>query len=120
MVTETHDAQAAARRIGESDGAAAASWYFDGDTAARVYAGVLSGIESGDPLVLDTLPWLDLSGEWADGRDQRAIIAGIRADAADALDDDDDALIDAYRNAYDGAVLDAVETTCHHHLGGCA
>jgi len=118
MMTETRDVRVVARRMGESDGAAAASWYFDGNTAEHVYADVLGGIESGDPLVLDTLPWLDLSGEWADGPDERAILAGIRADADVAgPQGDDDALIDAYRGAFDSAVLDAVEAACRNHLG---
>ena len=116
-MVETRDVCAAARRMGENDGAAAASWYFNGNTAASVYAAVLSGIESGDPLVLDTLPWLDLSGEWADGPSERTIVASIRADADGGATDDDDALIDAYRDAFDSAVLDAVETSCRHHLG---
>jgi hypothetical protein len=47
----------------------AASWVFDGNTDTDTYRRVLAGIEDGDPEIMDALPFLDWSGQWADGPD---------------------------------------------------
>lgn len=53
-----------ARETGTAHGRAAASWYEIRDEATA--RAILSGLEDGDPAILDTLPSADLSGEWAD------------------------------------------------------
>jgi hypothetical protein len=54
---------------------ATASWFFDGNTPEETYARVLAGIRDGDPEVLDALPTLDWSGQWADGPDWDALLS---------------------------------------------
>ena len=98
-----------ARNFGRTDGHHAAAWAvppggWTRDAARRV----LTGIEDGDPEIMDTLPWLDLSGQSADGMTDRDVLDIIGT--TDATPDDwADDLINAYRDAYDAEVAQAVE-----------
>ena len=127
-ITDSHyeAALAAAIDIGKDEGTSAASWVFDGNTDRHVYAWYLSGIEDGDPEVLDTLPAADLSGQWADGRTPHTLLA----DVASEISDDDTtitaemllgdvttpAILDAYETAFNDAVCDAVAATARKML----
>lgn len=55
----------AAEAEGERIGKALATWYEPPDDIATA-ARILAGIEDGVPEILDTLPRLDMSGQWAD------------------------------------------------------
>lgn len=64
----------AIRARGELDGTAAASWFFDGNTAPEAYAHVYAGIQDGDPEVMDRLPSPDWSGQWDTGLDFNDVV----------------------------------------------
>jgi len=137
---------------GTRSGTAAASWYemssiggsapdrlvYDAsgrivDSAiASAARAILAGLESGDPAILDTLPYADLSGQWADtltGPDLvRDTLVHIGARHCDGSTDPDpfghepgacnicdwyDAtgdICDAYAFAFDVAAQDAIES----------
>lgn len=108
-------AKADARKAGEDAGRAAASWYFDGNTDEQTYRRVLKGLDDGDPEVLDGLPYLDLSGQWADGPTMASVLEDIGCD----VDGDDDAaedIVNKYQSAYDAAVVAEVERMAREHL----
>jgi hypothetical protein len=108
-----HDASVSkARDLGAEHGTSAASWVTDGNTTAHTYRALLTGITTGDPAVLDTLPAADLSGQWADGYSS----ADLERDAGTCMDCASDAY-DAYTEAFDQAVEADVERTCRTHLG---
>lgn len=124
-----------ARLTGADDGEAAASWFFDGNTTDDTYRTVLQGLDDGDPAVLDTLPFADLSGQWADSLtgpelvddaiDAAGVVivddettlgdpyAGRESLAADWFSD----LCDAYEDAFGTAVQDAIERTARRMVG---
>jgi len=118
---------------GRSDGLAAASWYElpDGSHALRR---IIDGIESGDPIVLDTFPSPDLSGQWADSLTGPALVcealqaadaphdgmpyghapgACATCDAWDATGD----ICDAYETAYSDAVESDIGRRARYQLG---
>lgn len=104
-----------AETLGADAGRAAASW-FEMPTA-RAAQKVLTGIEDGDPEILDSLPFCDLSGQWADGLTTQDIIR----DAMNAADADgdlpegaEDEVVDAFVFAFDSAVRDAVESAAQY------
>jgi hypothetical protein len=101
-----------ARDEGASDGKAAASWYFDGNTDTATYANVLRGIEDGDPAVTDTFPAPDLSGQWADGRTGPFLVkdAADAAHAATGHYPHTDEWFADICDAYETAFSEAVET----------
>lgn len=95
----------------------------DVDIARRV----LKGIEDGDPLVLDYLPCIDWSGQWADGPDWDVTFMGawwtvFHKDLEEDYDDDRDILdIDAisdclYQELGDGNLIGMCEVHCRNIL----
>ena len=103
-------AEAYARVTGDRDGGAAASWYTIDETNA---AAILRGIEDGDPAVLDTFPFPDLSGQWADTLTGPQLVrdaleyAGEDPDGDEAQDAFGD-ICDAYEAAFSAAVEDYI------------
>ena len=98
----------AAVKVGRELGTAAATWYeVSGEEQARA---VLAGILDGDPEVLDTIPHLDLSGQWADGPTPKAILEQVYDEAGVEFPDNEGAygpnddvaneLIDEVEGAY--------------------
>lgn len=79
-----------ARELGREAGRAAATWYFDGNTADETYAAVRRGIDEGDPAILDTFKVPDLSGEWADSPTPASIMAEVYARPERHADAEDD------------------------------
>ncbi|MEW9530629.1 hypothetical protein [Microbispora sp. NPDC049125] len=111
---------------GTEDGKNAASWWQqdalggratgDTRTAARR---ILKGIEDGDPQILDELPAADLSGQWADGTTEQSLYDDAKQPEWPTyhdLDDDSSEIGDAYRDAYDQAVVDEVTRYCRDEL----
>ncbi len=101
---------------GRDDGAAAASWYTidDVDAAERV----LRGIEDCDPLILDTFPAPDLSGQWAGEPGGPQVYAEILEDA-DMSDEEGDGFndaLDTYCDAFRDAASDAIATRAREVL----
>ena len=91
---------------GAKAGKDAASWY-EADDWNRV----LQGIEDGDPEVLDTFPFLDLSGQHAGGTTDADILNEIGIDSEDTEIEPEvlDELINLFRDAYDQAVSEEIE-----------
>lgn len=116
------DPYGVAELLGREAGRNLASWVCDGNGATDSYQRTLDGIRDGDPEILDMLPTVDLSGEWAD----TPTGCDIMSDVADMFDiecyDDfvQDVLfgcVDAYALAADAAVADEVERHCLAMLG---
>lgn len=57
-------AQIRAYHYGHERGVAAGSWVIDGNTSEETARNLLRGIDDGDPVVYDVLPFAPLSGEW--------------------------------------------------------
>lgn len=122
-------AMIAAASAGEAAGTDAAINYVTRDNAAAL----LSGLNAGDPAVEDGMPYLDLSGQWADGTTDRDVLREIeawanRVDASagdfvyavgvaygsaagnsEALETAT-ALVETYRDAFNQAVSEKIET----------
>lgn len=106
------DILSAARRDGKAAGESAASWAFDGNTSRETYARIIRGFEDGDPEILDSLPWPNLSGEWAGDPTPRSLAEdyGITEErdpsgdlTADACDAWEDAASSAFKRALTAA-----------------
>lgn len=113
---------AIAKARGAEDGIGAAGWWeqdaiggrSSGDprpTALRV----LTGMEEGDPEVLDALPALDLSGEWADSLTGPGLVEEIGDEAG--LDEQEridwfSEICDAYETAFCEASADEIQRMC--------
>lgn len=100
---------------GTKDGTNAAAWFVQNmsDEVARV---TLDGIDDGDPAVLDGLPFLDLSGQWADGPSVRSVLEALDLEALDPDSEVASDIVDTYRDAFDAAVSDEVERACRAAL----
>lgn len=108
----------AAAEMGTQHGTAAGSWVIDGNTSDETCRTILSGIDNGDPAVLDSLPGSPLSGEWADGMTPLGLLRALGVeDPHNYPDDDADALCDAYEQAYSDAVVGEVERACRVQTG---
>jgi hypothetical protein len=112
---------------GHAAGVNAAAWWVQdalgdrasGDVRATARR-VLAGIDDGDPMVLDSLPALDLSGQHADTPNDADVYRQAAPDhapdwrALDAAHRDE--AIEAYHSAHDTAVIDAVAAHCRTAL----
>ena len=113
----TREALRAAKKAGREAGEAAASWYFDGNTTPETYARVLKGIEDGDPEILDSFPYPNLSGEWAGDPTPRSL-----ADDCGLEDEDERAewlisdLCSAWEDAFSTAVHDSIEKEARRNV----
>lgn len=107
---------------GAEAGRNAAAWWeqdaiggrANGDVKATARA-VMKGIDDGDPEILDAMPTLDLSGQWADGLRPWDIYHEVSGQDWPSFDDAGAAaedLVDTYRDAYDSAAIDAVYEHC--------
>jgi hypothetical protein len=120
---------AAAKTAGASAGRNAAAWWQQdaiggrtsdrADTRANAQR-TLDGIDDGDPEIIDGLPLCDLSGQWADGLSETDIMADLDWPIDDAGEPDQDGwdkTIEAFRDAYDEAMIAEVERVCRYQLG---
>lgn len=108
-----------ATALGREDGAAAASWAYDGNTPREWYVAVRKGLADGDPAILDQLPAPDLSGQWAGtltGPDLvRDAILASGADGTTMQDAEEywfTDICDAYDDAFNDAVYADIERAC--------
>ena len=106
-----------AAKAGREQGAAAASWYFDGNTPDEMYLRVARGIEDGDPEVLDSFPSSPLSGEYADG-----MVPAVVLDALGVPQDHDwaDDLLTAFEDGFYAACHESIEATALGFARGSA
>jgi len=111
---------AAAVRLGEEHGQAAAEWYWDSTTPDIYdYRKVLKGIDGGDPEVMDTLPRADLSGEMADGMTPNKLYEMIGVPEQffhHELHTSLEEICDAYEQAFNGKAESVVRTSCEENL----
>lgn len=101
-----------ARKLGTEHGHAKGTWYFDGNTPTEAYQRVLTGINDGDPAVLNTFPTDGLSGEWADGFSSRDLERELGVEGGEGLDE----LADAYTEAFDIAVQDEIVRAARYQV----
>jgi hypothetical protein len=82
---------------GHDAGYAAGTWMTDGNTTDQTYRFLLTGLETGDPEVLDMMP-SPLSGEWA-GESIQELLGDLLEDGGD--DDADTATNEEIFAAYE-------------------
>ena len=87
-----------------------------GMDAAKLAQTILEGIENCDPMVLDTLPLLDLSGQWADMPTEDEYLAQIGMEKDEGTPEERDEVISSYRDAYDEAAQIGAEEACLWYL----
>lgn len=106
-----------AKRDGRYAGHTAASWLFDGNTKQETYRHVLTGIEDGDPAVLDAFTPPNLSGEWG-GDDTPSTLASDYD--LDEVNDPYGWRLDeactAWEDAASGAFWSEIERIARYHL----
>jgi hypothetical protein len=106
----------AATKLGRSDGSDAATWYFDegrSDVTREHYQRVLKGIADCDPEIMDSIPAADFSGQWADGRTVRGLLAELGTNDETVSAGEQDEIVRAYEEAFSDAAQDAIEAHCH-------
>jgi len=85
-----------AEQEGFEHGVTAGSWLLDGNSSEEAARRLLTGIEDGDPEILDALPSSPLSGEWADSLTPADVLGWYD------LDEDHEAADDVLRAFEDG------------------
>lgn len=103
-----------ARLIGRDHGRNAASWIVNGNDDPEVARKVLAMMREGDPVADIYLPVRpNLSGEWAGDPTPRSLYEDITGgDAADATDED----LEAIGDGYEAGVDETFETSCEAEL----
>jgi len=126
MTTPLDAAISYAAETGRQHGIAAASWY---DVNEENAAAILQGIEDGDPAVLDTFPFPDLSGQWADSLSGPQLVQNAIVNADDwsmtraewmaywSDREADSEICDAYDMAFGDAVTDEIARRAHYMKG---
>lgn len=115
----------AAEELGAEAGKNAADWWEQDAIGGRATRSerecaelTLRGLDDGDPLVLDSLPCPNLSGEWAGDPTPRSLAEELGFnpdgynDGPEILSD----LCDAWQDAASDAVVSAVESHCRSYL----
>jgi len=110
-------------KAGKRDGKNAAEWATQDLWGGRTTRGeketaqrFLDGIEECDPEIMDLIPHLDLSGQWANGVTEEDVLANCDVDVEGTDPEDLEELIEAYRDAYDGAALEEIERSARAFL----
>lgn len=115
-ITDEQYAQMEAKmsEAGAEAGRNSAAWWENAMFNATDAANIMRGIDDGDPEILDGLPFLDLSGQWADGQTPWSIYHDVSEQDWPSYDDctGREELVDVYRDAHDAAVNEAVYAYC--------
>jgi hypothetical protein len=108
------EAARSADTLGEEHGHNAATFVEvpNVDTARRI----MTGIEDGDPAVLDMLPAPDLSGQWADGLSVDSLMTYVDLDGVPNTSSAVDDVVAAYESAFSTAVEVEVSRACRAML----
>jgi hypothetical protein len=115
------DAITYATTLGTEHGESAATWVEISESNAQT---ILTGMEDGDPEILDALPSADLSGEWADTLTGPQLVLEALEHAESGVVDNDDPrladwftdICDAYELAFGDATQSAVAERCRYYL----
>lgn len=114
---------AQAAHEGALEGRRAAGWVTDGNTTRETYLALRTGIEDGDPAVLNELPSNPLDGTTATDVAMTALDeGGYSRDLIEETWGDDawivarDEITDAYEAAWSQAVRDEVLRACNYQL----
>lgn len=104
--TRAREYAKAIRQRGLDDGSTAASWLVDGSTKDpfKVLSDIMSGIEDGDPAILDALPEPRVGGENADDPTWEDICQA----EIERYDDGEDKLYAVYVEAFHDGVLNEI------------
>jgi len=94
-----------ARELGKNRADAEASWYFDGNSDVADVRRVLTGIEDGDPEILDAIGRAPLSGEFAEDGGIRDLSENTGIDAGAEFFND---VATAYEEGYWERIQEAV------------
>lgn len=124
LSTAVDEARDTAEDAGTLQGTEAARWWAQDNIGGRVTGDVVpvaravfDGIENGDPVVLDSLPSADLSGQWADGVTVSdllgADLVGLDTSSVTAQE-----IGDVYVEAFDTAVQAEVQRLCQEVIDG--
>lgn len=108
----TPDFSTLAAAIGTEHGNNAATWV---DILSDNAQMILDGIKACDPLVMDSLPGSDLSGEWADGYTSDQLMSDVGAPTYLSTVSDDftyEEIITAYEDAFAAAVEQSITARC--------
>ena len=117
-----------AQVLGEAHGENAAGWWIqdaltNNRFASEIAHNTLQGLEDGDPMTLDSIPYPDLSGQWADTPNGGSIFAEIvdMANLGDEEFDDlsdgaEDDCLDEYEASFNTACQDAITVACIEYL----
>lgn len=100
-----------AATVGAEHGTAAAQWVNVDGLNAQWY---VRGLADGDPAVLDSLPTVPMTGEWADDYGPADLYRDLEVTADDDGDDPD--LVNAYVSAWIGALQAEVERRALYQL----
>lgn len=110
------------RKAGAEAGVNGAAWWAQDAIGGRsrgdprpIAERVLKGIEDGDLEILDSLPWLDLSGQWADGATAEGVLYDANVEA-ELEPEEEDELVEAYRAACDEALENEIARLCREYL----
>lgn len=111
---------AEAAKLGTEAGVNAAAWWEQDAIGGRATRGeretaecTLKGLENGDPETIDSLPFPNLSGEWADEQVPEDIYRelGVQPEPEDEQD-----ICEAWETAASDAVVSEVERLCREFL----
>lgn len=113
---------AEASKLGREAGTNAAAWWEQDAIGGRATspedrehaALTLQGIEDGDPMVMDSLPYPNLSGEWAGDPTPRTLMAELGCE--DVTPEEESDLCDAWSEAASEASIGEVERMCREFL----
>ncbi|MFG2043952.1 DUF4314 domain-containing protein [Dactylosporangium sp. NPDC048998] len=114
----------AVRAVGAADGADAAEWWVQdtlggrasGDTAATARR-ILTGIDDGDPAILDTLPGTNAGWAASGAARYHGTTGAVHAETAAALTGEQWQQAEAaYLEGFDTAVTDAIAAACRRTL----
>lgn len=104
---------AAATELGATDGRAAATWVFDGNTSDETWTEARRALDEGDPAAWDAYS-SPLSGEWADGLTPTALMEQLGVE--DATDEATDEACTAYEQAHSEAWADEIDRAIAAHF----
>lgn len=109
-----------AAKLGREAGENAAAWWEQDAIGGRATSGerdraelTLKGIEDGDPAVMDSLPFPNLSGQWADDPTPQTLMAELDCEVEP---EEEPEICEAWEVAASDAVLDSVERMCRELL----